>query len=40
MDEKLRRALFAKALFENADYYRFPLRDHILSYIEQTLAIP
>jgi len=39
MDERLRRGLFAQSLLENADRLHFPLRRHILSYLEETLAI-
>ena len=39
MDERTRRALFAQSLLENADLLHFPLRRHILSYLEETLAI-
>jgi glycosyltransferase involved in cell wall biosynthesis len=39
MDERTRRALFAQSLLENADLLHFPLRRHILAYLEETLAI-
>jgi glycosyltransferase involved in cell wall biosynthesis len=39
MDERTRHALFAQSLLENADRIHFPLRRHILTYLEETLAV-